>query len=176
MGNRFGPPAFIVFIFLFLLFLPTAALAQGQQTLSANSSCGIALVHQTVAIDDGGHHSISLDQRECSFENSTELSGSRIVKYISTGVDDVQFDKSTDHGYAVGETASGDKYFLRYQGTATLDDGIPLHLEGTWRFTGGTGKLRGLTGQGTYSARPTTNGGMVFKLEGNYQVAGESQP
>jgi hypothetical protein len=105
----------------------------------------MALAHQAVAIDDGGHHSISLDQRECSFENPTELAGSRIVRYVSSGVDDVQFDKARDQGYAVGETANGDKYFLRYEGTAALRDGIPLHLEGAWRFTGGTGRLLGLS-------------------------------
>lgn len=173
MRNRTSPPAHIIFKFFIFLFLAAAAFAQGQKTLSATSNCGIALVHQAVAIDDGGHHSISLDQRECSFENPTELSGSRIVRYVSSGVDDVQFDKARDQGYVVGETANGDQYFLRYEGTSALKDGIPLHLEGTWKFTGGTGRLRGLSGQGTYRAQPTPSGGMVFKLEGSYQVEGQ---
>jgi hypothetical protein len=158
-------------VFIVFLFFSAAVLAQAKRTLSTQSNCGISLIHQTVSIDDHGHHSISLDQRECSFESPTELNGSRIVKYISSGIDDVQFDKSHDQGYAVGDTADGDKYFLRYQGTAILKDGIPLQLAGKWRFTGGTGKLRGLTGQGTYSAQPTSSGGMVFKLEGSYQVS-----
>lgn len=173
MRNRTSPPARVIFKFFIFLFLAAAALAQGQKTLSATSNCGIALVHQAVAIDDGGYHSISLDQRACSFENPTELSGSRIVKYVSSGVDDVQFDQAKDQGYVVGETANGDKYFLRYEGTAALKDAIPLHLEGTWKFTGGTGRLRGLSGQGTYRGQPTSSGGMMFKLEGSYQVEGQ---
>lgn len=163
MRNKIGA-------FVLITLLMTALLAQTQKTFSSRSNCGISLVHQTVVIDDDGHHSISLDQRECKFEIPSELNGSQIVKYISSGVDDVQFDKSHDQGYAVGDTANGDRYFLRYEGTATLKDGVPLHLAGKWRFTGGTGKLRGLTGEGNYSARPTESGGMEFKLEGKYHV------
>ncbi len=130
----------------------------------------IALVHQTAVIEDGGQHSISLDQRECKFESRTEVGGLEIVRYLSTGTDDVQNDRSVDRGYTVGEAANGDRYFLRYEGTATMKDGIPVHLEGRWWFTGGTGKLRGLSGEGTYSARPTSSGGMGFKIEGNYRI------
>ncbi len=127
-------------------------------------------MHQTAVIADDGQHSISLDQRVCKWEKPITLAGLTGAEYTATGVDDVQFDKSRDHGYAVGMVSNGDKYFLRYEGTATLKDGVPLHLTGAWHYTGGTGKLRGLNGGGTYTAQPTADGGMVFVVEGTYEL------
>jgi len=101
------------------------------------------------------------------------LAGFQSTEYVSSGVDDVQFDKSKDVGYAVGKTANGDKYFIRYEGTSTLKNGVPLQLAGLWKFTGGTGKLHGLTGQGTYTAQPTSAGGMVFIIKGKYLILPE---
>ncbi len=130
----------------------------------------MASVHQTVAIADEGQHSITLDQRVCNWEKPINLDGMSATEYTATGVDDVQFDKSRDHGYAVGTVSNGDRYFLRYEGTATLKAGVPL-LAGAWNYTGGTGKLRGLTGGGTYTAKPTADGGMVFVIEGTYELS-----
>ncbi len=130
----------------------------------------MATVHQTVAVTDEGQHSISLDQRTCKWDKPIVLVGLPGLEYTATGVDDVQFDKSRDQGYVVGTVSNGDKYFLRYEGTATLKDGVPLNLEGGWHYTGGTGKLRGLSGGGTYTAKPTASGGMSFEIEGAYQI------
>ena len=65
---------------------------------------------------------------------------------------------------------NGDTYFLRYYGTAVMSGPVPVHLEGKWRFTGGTGKLTGLKGSGGYSARPTGDGRMVFTIKGKYTI------
>jgi hypothetical protein len=46
-------------------------------------------------------------------------------------------------GVEWGTMANGDKYFVRYQGTATAKEGAPPTISGTWSFTGGTGKLKG---------------------------------
>jgi hypothetical protein len=157
-------------LILFTYFASSASL-QAQTKFLATSSCGIATVHQTAAISDAGEHSISLDQRECRFEKPLELAGVSFSSYVATGVDDVQFEMSGDRGYAVGQAGNGDKYFLRYEGRAMMKGGVPLHLAGRWRFTGGTGKLRGLHGEGTYSAEPTSSGGMIFTLKGRYKLS-----
>ena len=88
----------------------------------------MATAHQTVAIADEGQHSISLDQRACKWDKPIELAGLPGTEYTATGVDDVQFNKSRDQGYADGTVSNGDRYFLRYDGTSTLKDGLPLYL------------------------------------------------
>src|SRR5947208_4629630 len=45
---------------------------------------------------------------------------------------------------------NGDKAYYRYQGTAVLKDGAPQTETGPWSLIRGTGKLKGLTGKGTY--------------------------
>ena len=65
---------------------------------------------------------------------------------------------------------NGDRYFLTYQGTAIMNGNVPEHLEGNWTFTGGSGRLKQLHGDGTYRAHPTVDGGMEFVIQGNYEL------
>ena len=157
-------------IVLGLLFLPSVMPAQTRGKISASSVCGRSEVHQTVVIDDEKQHSISLDKRPCTWEKSIEIAGTLGNTYMSYGVDDVQNNASHDQGYAVGALSNGDKYFLRYDGTSRMSEGVPVYLKGTWEFTGGTGSLQRLTGNGTYQAQPNAAGGMVFKIEGEYRI------
>ena len=63
-----------------------------------------------------------------------------------------------------------DRYFLKYEGTATMNGNVPEHLEGKWTFTGGSGRLKQLGGGGAHTARPTADGGMEFVILGNYEL------
>jgi hypothetical protein len=94
----------------------------------------------------------------------------RSKTYTSYGVDDVQKNEAHDQGYAAGVLTNGDKYFLHYDGSSIMSNGFPVHLDGTWDFIGGTGSLQRLRGNGRYEARPNAAGGMVFKIEGQYEV------
>jgi hypothetical protein len=51
----------------------------------------------------------------------------------------------------------------------TMGKDGPESGEGTWSFTGGTGKLRGLTGKGTYKSK-TTAGVGEDTVEGEYSI------
>ncbi len=165
------PARFFNLLILAGFMLPTlAARAQTSGAISASSMCERSILHQTANVGDGGHHTISLDQRVCSWSRPFTIAGARGKHYTATGVDDVQFNRSSDQGYAVGTMEDGDNYFLRYQGTAVMKGPVPVHLEGRWRFTGGTGRLAGLKGSGTYGARPTPDGRMVFTIKGNYAL------
>jgi hypothetical protein len=100
-------------VFSLLISFCWGAFAQ-QHPFSATSTCGISQ-HQTVAPDDEGQHSISLDQRVCTWQKPITLAGLSFADYTTYGTDDVQFDHSVDRGYAVGRNAEGDKYYLKYE-------------------------------------------------------------
>ena len=134
------------------------------------SVCGTSTVHQTVLINDDRQHSVSLDQRPCTSKPPIEIGGLAGTEYISFGVDDVQNGRSIDRGYVVGTMNNGDRYFLSYEGTATMNGNIPGHLEGKWTFTGGSGRLKDLRGSGTYEAHPTPAGRMEFVIQGDYDL------
>ncbi|HYY72632.1 MAG TPA: hypothetical protein VE778_03470, partial [Candidatus Bathyarchaeia archaeon] len=65
---------------------------------------------------------------------------------------------------------SGDKFFVRYQGTGTNKDGAPVEVKGNWGFSGGSGKLKGVKGKGTYACKPEGDG-LSCDVEGEYQLA-----
>jgi hypothetical protein len=66
--------------------------------------------------------------------------------------------------------ANGHKYYVRYQGTSTMKDGAMQTTEGKWSFSGGTGKLKGLKGSGTYKGTGSADGGATFEVEGDYSL------
>ena len=72
----------------------------------------------------------------------------------------------------VGNMDNGDKFYLSFH-WAVVKDGKPQswieRVKGTWAFTGGTGKLKGIRGKGTYTATENENGGVV-DIEGEYAV------
>jgi len=49
-------------------------------------------------------------------------------------------------------------------------DGKPSTTEGTWSYTGGTGKLKGIRGKGTYKGKTDSSGNMVAEIEGDYEL------
>jgi hypothetical protein len=51
-----------------------------------------------------------------------------------------------------------------------VKDGKPQPSKGTWSYTGGTGKLKGITGKGTYTVTPNADGGGVVDVEGEYAI------
>jgi len=56
---------------------------------------------------------------------------------------------------------AGDIFWLSWQGTLA---------GGNWRYHGGTGKFRGLTGGGTYTPVASGDGVSATKFEGSYQM------
>ena len=157
--------------FLAAVWLMSSSFLPGQVKGSflETSVCAIATLHQTVLINDDRQHSMSLDQRQCTSREPIQIGNLTGTEYVAYGVDDVQNGHSIDRGYVVGTMKNGDRYFLSYEGTATMNGNVPEHLEGEWTFTGGSGQLKELQGEGTYTARPT-DGGMEFVIQGRYEL------
>jgi hypothetical protein len=42
--------------------------------------------------------------------------------------------------------------------------------EGTWSFAGGTGKLKGIKGKGTYKGKGAPDGSATYEVEGEYEM------
>ena len=65
--------------------------------------------------------------------------------------------------------SNGDKMYGRFHGSATLKDGAPDTAEGAWEFAGGTGKLKGIKGKGTYKGTAGPEG-ITYEVEGEYTL------
>jgi len=71
--------------------------------------------------------------------------------------------------------ANGDKYYVRFQGASTLKDGAPQSAVGTWSFTGGTGKLKGIKGGGGYKGTFAADGSATVEVDGQYELPAPKQ-
>ncbi len=146
-----------------------ALTAQAQTKISNSAKCNKPDPQNMIAVGDRPGHAFIIAKQACTWTKSTEIAGSPDKTYESTIFSEASGAKSRDRGYVVDTYASGDKAFVRWQGTATLKDGTPVSQEGTWSFTGGTGKLKGLKGKGTYKC--TAEGeGSACDIEGEYEL------
>jgi len=123
-----------------------------------------------IPVGDRPNHTMFLAKVTCTW-SSGEIAGVALKDEIDTVSSDMTGTTSRDRGYGVGSTASGDKYFVRFDGTTTYKGETPTTATCTWSFSGGTGKLRGLTGKGTCTGTYDATGAAVFDVVGEYSIA-----
>ena len=84
--------------------------------------------------------------------------------------EDINATTSLDRGWGVSLMANGDTALVKFEGTTSIRNDVPVGGHGTWSFTGGTGKLTGIKGKGTYTGRYNRDGTSTFDIEGEYQI------
>jgi hypothetical protein len=98
-----------------------------------------------------------------------EIAGTETKEYIGSEFVEISGTKYRGHGYAIITSANGDKSNIYYQDSGILKDGVPEGA-GTWNFTGGTGKLKGIKGKGTFKAKMAADGSSTVEVEGEYEL------
>lgn len=155
-------------VFLAAIALATAAAAQTK--ISGTLQCAKPDPMNKVDVGDWPNHALTIAKVQCSWTKPIEIAGSQNKDGVSVSTGEVNGNKATERGVHFDNFASGDKSFVRFQGSSVLKDGAPQSAQGTWSFTGGTGKLKGLKGKGTYKGTPGADGSMNFDVEGEYQL------
>jgi hypothetical protein len=153
-------------VFLFLLTTAVAA----QNKISGTLQCSQPEASKPIEVGDHANHSLGVAQTKCNWTKPMEIVGIQTKEGVSSALDDIGAKTIQENGYHVGTMANGDKYFVRYRGTNTLKEGKPEGAGGTWSFTGGTGKMKGLKGKGTYKGTPSPDGNFIFEVEGEYEL------
>jgi hypothetical protein len=138
-----------------------AATAAAQTKVSATAQCGQPDSQHELPVGDVPDHSLSLEQVKCSYSKPMEIAGAKSVSTLITITNEVSGDTIRARGCQVATMDSGDKVFISHEGTGT-----PEGQDGTWSITGGTGKLKGVKGKGTYSC--SSSG---CDIAGEYQLA-----
>ena len=148
----------------------TATSAAAQTKVTAKCSQGKPDPNHVIVIDDRPHHAMYLGKVTCTF-SAGEVEGDALKAEVDTVMGEMTTaTTSRDHGYGVGSTASGDKYYVRFDGTTTYKGENPTAATCTWTFVGGTGKLHGLTGKGTCTGTYDASGGATFDIVGEYSI------
>lgn len=151
-----------------LLFCAVTAGAQTKVTGTAQ--CAKPDPSHVIPVGDVPDHSLVVEQSKCTYTKPMEIGGDKSKEGVSTATGDVTGNMSKTHGFHVVTMESGDKAFFWYQGTATSKDGAPVEAKGTWGLTGGSGKLKGVKGKGTYTCKPEGDA-VSCEVEGEYQLA-----
>lgn len=163
MRSRFAPV-------LALLAFSLAAAVSAETKISGELQCK-SEPPATAPIPDQPNHAYAIVKATCTWTKPFDIGGSPVKDGTETISSEMTGDKATDHGYFAGKTAAGDTYTVKFGGSSHSKDGKPAGNEGTWSFTGGTGKLKGLKGGGKYkSGAPGADGALTTQVEGEYSL------
>jgi hypothetical protein len=162
MQSKFLPALVVV--------LSAATTVLAQTNISGMVKCGKPDEQHALEVGDRPNHSLTIAEGKCTWTKPLEIAGTKSKDDIGTGFGDVTGNKSQEHGYVVGTWANGDKSFVRTQGSAVLKSGTIESADGTSSFTGGTGKLKGIKGKGTYKGTGAPDGTVTYEVEGEYKL------
>jgi len=152
-----------------LLMLLLAAVGQAQTKISGTAVCGKPDVHHMIDVGDRPGHSVMISQIKCKWSKPAEVGGVQDTEGVSTPVQDIRGNSANTIGYYVDSMANGDKLFVHYHGKTALKDGQLESDEGSWTYTGGTGKFKGIKGKGTYNGKAGPEG-VTYEVEGEYEL------
>jgi hypothetical protein len=86
------------------------------------------------------------------------------------GTGDLVNGNGPQKGYWCNERTDGDRDWGTFEGKITTS-GQQVSMEGTFRFTGGTGKFKGITGSGKYKGHFPSVMDVVNEWDGEYTLA-----
>jgi hypothetical protein len=156
-------------IFTLLIVLALAAVASAQTKISATLQCGKPDQVQAIEVGDRPNHSFVISQMKCTLTKASEIAGLQGKEVVNTVFTEASGNRLHHQAYSVESMTNGDKFYSRCQGSATMKEGV-FETEGKCSFAGGTGKLKGLKGQGTYTGKGAPDGTSTMETEGEYEL------
>jgi hypothetical protein len=160
-------------VLVFLFAIAVAATAAAQTRVSGQLQCGKPDEVHKIDVGDWPTHAMTVSKNTCTWLKPMDIGGAQTKDGVSVSSAETGGNKSREHGSHTGTMSDGDKIWVRYQSEATLKDDKPETITGTYTFAGGTGKLKGLKGKGTFKSAgpPNADGAIVFDIEGEYELA-----
>src|SRR5438132_5375686 len=122
--------------------------AAGQTKISGSVHCpGKADESHTLEVGDHPGHVYIIEKGTCTYTTPAEIAGVKVIDETGVSFTEIDGKNVRFHSSDVGRMENGDKYFGGIRGSAVTNE---PGSGGTWTFTGGTGKLKGLKGKGTF--------------------------
>jgi hypothetical protein len=118
---------------------------------------------------DRPDHFFVISQLKCTWTRFTEIAGLQSNEFVNTVFSEASGNRSHIQAYSVMTMTNGDKVYSRGQGSATQKEGV-FETEGKWSYAGGTGKLKGLKGKGTFKGKGAPDGTSTYEMEGEYEL------
>ena len=158
------------FVSLFLFGALVAVGLSAQTKASGTATCKPDPASAPpVALTDKPDHSFVVGKAQCTW-TKFEVAGLQYKDGTSTSLNEITGDTSSYNGYHVATMSNGDTSVSKFQGSGKVKDGKPVSGEGTWTFTSGTGKLKGIKGKGTFKGTANADGSVTYQVDGEYQL------
>jgi hypothetical protein len=153
------------------------SVAGAQTKVTGHQNCLKPDVVGTSDAGDKAGHTMVLQKFTCTWSAGMEMAGVKSKDGMSVEFVEMWTTKATTTGTYTGNMDNGDKFFVSFHDSAKAKDGMPVGpIHGTWMYTGGTGKLKGVTGKGTYTVTPNADGTAVVDVEGDYTIPPPAPP
>ncbi|MCW2239086.1 hypothetical protein [Azospirillum canadense] len=123
---------------------------------------------KAVTLEDQPGHMIAITEFDGAAFNSD---GKPFLDKARYQVTDITDTAGQEIGYKTFTEPDGSKVYARYLLKEKKKDGAQTVWNGTWEFTGGTGKYRGITGRGSYHVVSVSDTAVWDELTGEYKVA-----
>lgn len=151
--------------------LAFASSVLGQSKLSGSIDCGKADPMYQIPVPDREGVAFVIGQTKCTYLESSPVGGLQPKDFVNTSFLEVTGDSA--HTTAAGVTTydNGDKLFTHSTGPNEMKT---LTASGKWTVAGGTGKLAGIKGGGTYTCKMKSaepNAGYTCTIRGEYSLA-----
>ncbi|MBZ5565048.1 MAG: hypothetical protein LAP13_21835 [Acidobacteriia bacterium] len=157
-------------ILMSLAVFALATMAGAQTQIAGTFQCGKPDQQHAIEVGDSPGHVFVISQTKCSWTKPLEIAGIQSKDDVYAGFSEVSGNSSRYQSYGICTMTNGDKAYVRPRGSATIKDGVPVSAEGKWTFVGGTGKLKGLKGKGTFKSTTQPDGGSTVEIEGDYTL------
>jgi hypothetical protein len=128
---------------------------------------GRTVTQSIVSLNDTPEHQLMLSSTTATQTCSDPQFNSH--HHDAWGTADLTKGHGTQHGYFANEHAHGDRSCGSYEGKVSIVNG-QLSMEGTWKYTHGTGQFSGITGNGKFKGRQTSMTETEVTFEGSYQL------
>jgi hypothetical protein len=136
-------------------------------SISGSFSAYVA-AETTLFPDDQPNHQLQIAEiRATQKSDDPSWNNARITYY---GLTDLIEGNGTQRGYFANEHKDGDRDCGTFEGKVTTAGG-QVSLEGTFAFTSGTGKLKGIRGNGSFKGRQVSTTQIEMSWTGSYEVA-----
>ena len=159
---------------VFACMILVSASAGAQTKISGTIQCAKPDQQTAIPVGDRPGHAFVVIKVKCTWTKPIELAGIQAKTGEDTAFTEADGTKSRDSGYDVTAMANGDQFVVRFSGSSTTDkNGVVLSQTGTWTFVNGAGKLKGITGKGTYKGKGAADGSVTTEVAGEYLIAGK---
>ncbi len=155
-------------ILLFACILVPTVVAQNK--VSAAIDCDKADPMHSIPVPDRQGYLFVISQHKCTYTKSIAIEGVEAKEFVNIVFNEVVGASIRTTASGVTTYSNGDRGYTRSTGTG---DAKAMTRSGKWTFSGGTGKLSGIKGGGTYTCKmKSSEAGMGYTCD----IEGETTP